>query len=125
LEGFMKGFIDLVFESGGRYYVVDYKSNWLGATQDDYGRERLELAITAHDYDLQYLIYSVAVHRLLGARIPGYDYETHFGGVAYLFLRGIDPDIDPDKGVFRDRPAADLIDTLDRYFGPGQEAARC
>jgi len=124
-HGFMKGFVDLVFESGGRYYVVDYKSNWLGDTPGDYRRERLELAISGHDYDLQYLIYTVAVHRLLRARIPGYDYATHFGGVAYLFLRGIDPDIDPDNGVYRDRPAADLIDTLDRYFGSGQEDAIC
>ncbi|MEA3412411.1 MAG: exodeoxyribonuclease V subunit beta [Pseudomonadota bacterium] len=123
--GFMKGFIDLVFESGGRYYVVDYKSNWLGSDLDDYRRKRLEIAITGHDYDLQYLIYTVALHRLLRTRIPEYDYETHFGGVAYLFLRGIDPDTDPDSGVFRDRPNPGLVASLDRYLGAERNDPSC
>jgi exodeoxyribonuclease V beta subunit len=118
VRGFMKGFIDLVFEAGGRFYIVDYKSNWLGNSAADYRPQRLYEAMARDDYYLQYLIYSVAVHRYLRLRLADYDYDSHFGGVFYLFLRGMHPDA-PDNGVFRDRPEKNLIEALDRYLDSG------
>ena len=113
LNGLFKGFIDLVFEHEGRYFVVDYKSNWLGAEAGAYTRAAMEAAVLAKRYDLQYVLYSLAVHRLLKARLPDYSYERHFGGALYLFLRGCDP---AGHGVFVERPSAALIETLDLLF---------
>jgi exodeoxyribonuclease V beta subunit len=117
VRGFMKGFIDLVFEADGRFYLVDYKSNWLGASAEAYGQEAVTAAMGRDSYYLQYLIYAVALHRYLGSRLPDYDYERHFGGVFYLFLRGMDPRLGPDYGVFRDRPSRQLVEALDGYMG--------
>jgi len=118
-RSFMKGYIDLVCEHDGRYYLIDYKSNWLGPTQADYGLTQVAEAMAARDYHLQYLIYTVALHRYLGARLPDYDYERHFGGVYYLFLRGMDPEQGSRSGVFHDRPSRALIEGLDRYLRTG------
>ncbi|GBC62046.1 exodeoxyribonuclease V subunit beta [Desulfonema ishimotonii] len=114
VQGFMKGFIDMVFRSGDRFYVVDWKSNFLGGTVPDYGPAALKRSMTDAFYVLQYHIYTLALHRYLGRRMPGYEYEKHFGGVFYLFLRGIDPAQGPDFGVFRDRPSPELIRGLER-----------
>ncbi len=116
VHGFMKGFIDLVFECDGKFYVADYKNNWLGPAAEDYQAGKLTAAMTEEGYTLQYLLYSVAVHRYLRSRLPDYRYETHFGGVFYLFLRGMDPALGPQCGVFWDRPEAALIEALDQYF---------
>ncbi|MEZ4278372.1 MAG: UvrD-helicase domain-containing protein, partial [Myxococcota bacterium] len=89
LAGHLRGFIDAVFCDGERYFVVDYKSNHLGARQADYLPERLVQPMIESDYVLQYLLYTVAVDRHLASRIVGYDYERHFGGAFYLFLRGL------------------------------------
>jgi exodeoxyribonuclease V beta subunit len=70
-------------------------------------------------YDLQYLIYTVALHRYLGQRVADYDYATHFGGVFYLFVRGMNPARGADCGVFRDRPSPSLVAALDRYLAVG------
>lgn len=115
-EGFMHGFIDLVFTYEGRYYVADYKSNWLGPNAAAYTRDKLTEAINSHGYALQYLIYSVALHRQLQLRLPDYHYDTHFGGVYYLFLRGMNPHQGPGAGVYHDRPAYQLIQQLDELF---------
>jgi len=111
IEGYMKGFIDLVFEADGRYYLLDWKSNWLGNAYADYAPDRLIAAMAREHYYLQYLIYTVALHRYLKQRLPSYDYETHFGGVYYLFLRGIAPK--KKTGIFWDRPSFELIEALD------------
>jgi exodeoxyribonuclease V beta subunit len=120
LRGYMKGVIDLVFEVEGRFYLVDYKSNWLGAEPAAYQPERLAEAMAREAYVLQYLIYTVALHRYLGLRAPDYDYERHFGGVFYLFLRGMDPARGAECGVFHDRPAAPLVTALDTLMGPSR-----
>jgi len=86
-EGYMKGFIDLVFRHEGRWYIVDWKSNWL----EDYGPAALEAAMQAHRYDLQQRIYAAALQRALALREPQHDWEAGFGGVFYLFLRGMRP----------------------------------
>ncbi|SEH08539.1 exodeoxyribonuclease V subunit beta [Candidatus Venteria ishoeyi] len=117
LEGFMMGFIDLVFEWQGRFYLVDYKSNRLGEDIADYHQDRLLAAMQEKHYLLQYHIYTVALHRYLQQRIADYHYDTHFGGVYYLFLRGMRPDLGADYGIFQDRPELELIEQLSEYFG--------
>lgn len=111
VEGFMRGFIDLLFRFKDRYYLVDWKSNWLGNQPANYEGEGMKRAMLEHNYYLQYHLYTVAVDLFLERRLPGYHYETHFGGVYYLFLRGIDGN-DPSRGIFRDRPAAKTIRSL-------------
>lgn len=119
VSGFMKGFIDCVFACDGRYVLIDYKSNWLGVALDDYTPDQLTTVIARERYFLQYLIYTVVVHRLLRLRVPGYDYERHFGGVYYLFLRGMDPRRGASTGVFADRPSRALVEALDALMGKG------
>ncbi len=117
--GFMRGFVDLVFEHQGRWYVVDYKSNHLGDTFAGYAPARLALAMAEHHYFLQYHIYCVALHRYLDYRLQDYDFERHFGGVYYLFLRGMSPATGSQRAVFRDRPSADMIAGLSDLLGGG------
>ena len=116
LEGLMIGFIDLVFHYQGRYYLADYKSNHLGNHNADYTPDRLQKAMLEHRYDLQYLIYTLALHRFLGQRIHDYSYENHFGGALYLFLRGMDPKQPAGTGVVSNRVPFALIDQMDHCF---------
>ncbi|MFZ4534900.1 exodeoxyribonuclease V subunit beta [Propionivibrio sp.] len=113
LNGMLKGFIDLVFEHDGRYYVADYKSNWLGPDDAAYTPEALCEAILYARYDLQYVLYIFALHRLLKARLPDYDYDRHVGGAVYVFLRGLHA---PGQGLHTDRPPRALIEALDELF---------
>ena len=117
LSGLMKGFVDLVIRVDGRFYILDYKSNHLGDGLDDYGPAGLARAMLQHGYHLQYLIYTVALHRYLRRRLPGYDYDQAIGGVCYLFLRGMRPTAGPERGVFATRAPRALIEDLDRLFG--------
>ncbi len=121
LEGMLKGFIDLVFTYQGKYYVLDYKSNHLGDAQTDYHCEAIETVMIDHRYELQYQLYSLALHRFLQNRIPDYDYAQHFGGVYYLFLRGMQPDTGDEYGVYYTRPDAEFIRELDQLFLCGPE----
>jgi exodeoxyribonuclease V beta subunit len=118
-HGFMRGFIDVVFEADGRWWLADYKSNWLGATLEDYAAEGLPAVMARESYFLQYLVYTVVLHRLLALRLPDYDYDRHVGGVLYLFLRGMDPERGHACGVFHDRPSRALIEALDAWIGEG------
>ena len=117
LRGYLHGFIDLVFESEGRYYVLDWKSNHLGYSREDYRAERVAGAMQEHGYYLQAALYSIAVHRYLAQRVTGYDYERHFGGVFYLFVRGVRPGwLDADGaplGTWFHRPSASILASLD------------
>ena len=110
LNGMFKGFIDLVFEHEGRYYVVDYKSNWLGADEQAYTLDAMSTAVASHRYDLQYVFYVLALHRHLRLRLADYDYDTHLGGALYLFLRA------PGAGQYLARPDRALIEKLDALF---------
>lgn len=120
LLGLMQGFIDLTVEAGGRYWIIDYKSNDLGRQAADYAPAALSRAVRHGHYDLQYLIYLVALHRHLGRTLPGYDPERHLGGAQYLFLRGLDGE-SAATGVFVDTPPAGFIVALDSLFS-GREA---
>jgi exodeoxyribonuclease V beta subunit len=122
IEGFLKGFVDLVFEYDGRYYLADWKSNYLGRRADDYGRESLANVMAEETYILQYLLYTVALHQYLGTRIPDYHYGRYFGGVFYLFLRGIHPDLGPEYGIYHDVPSADLIYEMSRLLVNSKKA---
>ncbi|MES9906162.1 MAG: exodeoxyribonuclease V subunit beta [Sedimenticola sp.] len=121
VSGLMKGFIDLIVEHDGRFYIVDYKSNHLGNRPEDYDQDALQEAVSHHRYDLQYLIYTLALHRYLQLRLGDYDYERHFGGVYYLFLRGMRPGM--PYGIFHDRPDAELVGRLDELFASGGRVA--
>lgn len=114
LVQFTHGYIDLVFRWQGRYYVVDYKTNTLGDTADDYSLEAMSNAMDQHRYDLQYHLYALAMDRYLDSHLTAYDSREHFGGVLYLFLRGMAWSDDPDdqRGVFTARPSDDW---LERY----------
>ncbi len=114
LNGMLKGFIDLVFEHDGSYYVADYKSNWLGVDDEAYTAEAMREAVLEKRYDLQYALYLLALHRLLKARLRGaYDYDRHIGGAVYLFLRGL---AGPAGGLHLEKPPRMLIEALDALF---------
>ncbi|MGL4858500.1 MAG: PD-(D/E)XK nuclease family protein, partial [Enterobacteriaceae bacterium] len=120
VTGMLKGFIDLVFRWQGRYYLLDYKSNWLGSDEQAYSQSALERAMCEHHYDLQYQIYTLALHRLLRQRLPDYDYQRHFGGVFYLFLRGMTAE-KQGQGIFYCRPSWQLVQGMDQLFS-GEES---
>jgi exodeoxyribonuclease V beta subunit len=113
MAGYFHGVIDLLCEQEGRYYVVDWKSNLLGATDADYTQERMQAELDANHYTLQYHLYLVAVHRLLRSRIEDYDYDRHMGGAAFVFLRGAHH---ATRGVVFDRPARARIEALERWI---------
>jgi len=117
LSGYLRGFIDAVFCDGERWFVVDYKSNHLGSRQRDYFPDRLVAPMIDHDYVLQYLLYTVALHRHLAARLADYDYERHFGGAYYLFLRGMAESHPPGCGIFFDRPEAGIVGRVSALLG--------
>ena len=114
LQGMMHGFIDLIFEYGGRFFVADYKSNHLGDDLENYHQQAMLDANQHHYYDLQYLIYSLALHRYLGQRMPNYDPAQHFGGVYYLYLRGMSPKA--ATGIFATAISIEELNQLDRLF---------
>jgi len=110
LEGFLKGYVDLIFEHAGRWYVVDYKTNHLGDHLDEYGPRALGREMAESHYVLQYHLYTLALHRYLGHWQKGYDYERHFGGVYYLFIKGMRPGA--TTGVFFEKPPLARLDAL-------------
>ena len=119
LSGMMHGFIDLIFQHQGKYYVSDYKSNYLGEQLSDYHHDALLIDIEKHHYDLQYLIYSLALHRKLKQVLSDYDFELHFGGVYYFYLRGMTDDAayaDKHYGIYYRKITADEIEQLDNLF---------
>ncbi|MGH8156263.1 MAG: PD-(D/E)XK nuclease family protein, partial [Rhodanobacteraceae bacterium] len=115
LHGMLTGVMDLVFEHDGRYHLIDYKTNLLPAYHADALRE----AVAAHDYDLQYLLYVLALHRWLRRMLPDYAYDAHLGEVYYLFVR----DLDAGRGVHRDRPSRVLVEAMDALFDAREEVA--
>lgn len=121
IHGLFKGFIDLVFVHEGRYFVADYKSNYLGDDPDNYLPERIAEDIAKHRYDMQYSLYLLALHRHLRARLANYDPEQHLGGAVYLYLRGWDGE---GRGVHIERPDFALIEALDKLFAGADQATQ-
>ncbi|TFH73595.1 exodeoxyribonuclease V subunit beta [Gammaproteobacteria bacterium LSUCC0112] len=116
LNGMIKGFIDLVFLDKGQYYVADWKSNYLGPTDAHYTREAIQTEVLDKRYDVQYAIYLLALHRLLGSRLVDYDYEKHVGGAVYFFLRGWQS---ASQGLLVDKPPRAFMDALNQLFLTG------
>jgi exodeoxyribonuclease V beta subunit len=124
LRGFVKGFIDMIVEHDGRFWVVDWKSNHLGDTPDDYAAAPLDEAMASHAYHLQALLYVVALHRYLRLRLADYDYDRHIGGYLYLFVRGVRPGWQHGEdaaGVHARRPDYALVVALDALMDGGAQ----
>ena len=114
LKGMMHGYIDLIYQWQGRYYVVDYKSTWLGDRLGDYNDTALTESVHASFYDLQYLLYTLALHRYLRTRLPDYDPAQHLGGVQYLYLRGMTQG--QTTGIYHRDPDLTALHALDTLF---------
>jgi len=114
LEGIMNGKMDLFFEHDGLFYILDWKSNFLGDSLDFYSREVLNEVMLENNYHLQYLIYTIAAKKYLEQRLPYFDYEKHFGGVIYLFIRGLRKD--SNSGTFVCKPALNRIEELENVL---------
>ncbi len=114
-RGWLKGYIDLVFAHDGRFYLADWKSNRLGSHTGAYGPGVLDAAMASHHYTLQLHLYTLALHRYLRWRLPDYDFDRHFGGVFYFFLRGLEPD-QPELGLVTRRPSRATIEALDLWL---------
>lgn len=123
LNGMLKGFVDLTVHYQGKYFVVDYKSNYLGDTEDDYQSSKLHRAMDEHDYHLQLILYTLALHRWLSIRLPDYHYDTHMGGAYYLFLRGMNKDL-LGNGIYFNLPNKMLIEELDALFNNQHKLAK-
>ncbi len=120
LEGLVTGKIDLIYVHDGRFHVLDYKSNRLPG----YDADALAAAMDDSEYTLQALLYAVALHRWLRFRLgDGYDYATHFGGIRYLFCRGLDAADPAAPGVHAWLPPRSLIERLDALFATGERPA--
>ncbi len=113
-RGVVTGSIDLVFEHGGKYFVLDWKTNWLGCDETHYDSERVNAEMM--NYHLQHVLYSLALHRYLRQTLTGYSAAKHFGGVIYLFVRGMSPAF-PKRGVFTSRPSQELLEALSEEVG--------
>ncbi len=116
LEGMMHGFIDLIFEHDGKYYVADYKSTHLGNDTAHYGFAQLARNNQHHLYDLQYLLYALALHRYLKNGLQDYQPDQHFGGVFYLYLRGMHPENTQSEGMFYTPVDVTTLNALDNAF---------
>ena len=112
VQGYMKGFMDLVFTYNCKYYLIDWKSNFLGNSIEDYSVAKITEVMHEQCYNFQYHIYITALHMYLLTRMVNYDYDKHFGGVLYIFLRGVDAEKGPEYGVFFDRPSIQTIKRL-------------
>ncbi len=117
LQKFLRGYIDLVFEWEGRWYVADYKSNSL----TDYSSGEVSEAVQRHHYVLQGLLYSAAAQRYLRQRLPDFDPNTHWGGACFLFVRGMRGPEAPGSGVFFDPHSPALLEALETWLGGGDE----
>ena len=119
LEGLMTGLIDLTYRHDGKWYVLDYKSNRLPG----YDAAHLAQAMAHGEYDLQALIYTLALHRWLRFRLGDrYDYARDFGGIRYLFCRGLDAGSSTSPGIHAQRFAPELVHALDALFGRAEGA---
>lgn len=120
LRGHLVGFIDLVCCWQGRWFVLDYKTNALGTTVEAFTPERIQESMLSSHYVLQYHLYVLAVHRWLRTRVPGYRYDTHFGGALYLYVRAMGEGLPAGSGVFAHRPTNALVEQMDQMFRGGE-----
>lgn len=119
-SGYISGFIDMVFRVGEKYYIIDWKTNHLGYKEEDYKRENLSTAMEYNYYHLQYFLYSEALKRFLELRLEDYSDEKNWGGVFYLFTRGIR--IGSDNGIYYDNLNSELFNSFSNIFKIGEES---
>lgn len=119
VHGWLRGFMDLVFVWEGKFYVLDWKSNYLGANLADYHQSAMAEAMFSHGYTLQSLIYCIALHRYLEQRLPNYDPATHLGGSVYLFIRGVRPNTGT-QGMYVWQPDWELLQASNALLGKGK-----
>jgi exodeoxyribonuclease V beta subunit len=133
-RGFLTGSIDLVFQWQERWWVVDWKSNWLGRRDgqgqvlscgpNDYHQAAMAKLMASSHYPLQAHLYLVALHRYLHWRLPGYNPQHHLGGYAYVFLRGVPGPVERPEagvpGVLVDSPPLQRLLALDALLREGQ-----
>ncbi len=117
-NGYLKGLVDLIFRANGKYYVLDWKSNKLSGRTEGFGDKEIEKEMLTHHYVLQYHLYVVAVHRFLHSRMKDYSYERNFGGVYYLFLRGMN--VGSENGIYFDLPDLETVRILENFLVPGK-----
>ncbi|CAL4323185.1 exodeoxyribonuclease V subunit beta [Buchnera aphidicola] len=115
IKGMLHGTIDLIFYWKKKYYLMDYKSNWLGEDNSFYTIKNIKHEILKNNYDLQYQLYSLALHRYLKIKIKKYSFIKHFGGIFYIFLRGMEKK-SKNSGVFFHQPNISFITELDNLF---------
>ncbi len=126
VRGFVRGFIDLVFRLGNRFYFVDWKSNFLGASIEKYDQASLTRAMADGHYILQYHLYTLALNQYLRLRLPDYEYERDFGAVFYIFLRGVDPEKGQEYGVYRARPDGGwIVRMTEKLIGKEEGIVNC
>ena len=116
LRGYLKGFIDLVFRHQGKWYIADYKSNYLGKNYTDYAPEHLRESMMHKHYVLQYHVYALALHRHLQQRMTNYQYKDVFGGAFYFYIKGMTPEQGSNSGVYFERPSEEMVLDLDALF---------
>ncbi|MBR6471886.1 MAG: UvrD-helicase domain-containing protein [Victivallales bacterium] len=115
-QGFLLGFMDLVFRHDGFFYIIDWKSNSLGNDIANFTADGIRMEMAKHGYFFQYMLYAAVLHQYLKSRLgDSYSWERNFGGVRYFFLRGITAQ--SDAAVFEDRPAETLLDEFSRTLG--------
>lgn len=122
IDGYLNGFIDLIVEFEGKFYIMDYKTNYLGNDPENYSMEIMHQEMSHHSYGLQFTLYTLAVHQYLKTRLPEYDYETHFGGIKYLFVRGMNGH-SAEHGIYSYRPKLELILALESLIRDQHYAA--
>lgn len=120
-QGIVKGFIDVVIEANDKYYVVDYKSNYIGLEFGDYNQAALHENMVEHHYHLQALIYILALHRFLQQRVPNYQFKQHIGGAIYFYLRGMNAT--DDTGIVLVDVKEDVVRYLDNALRKSAEEA--
>ncbi|TRO66959.1 UvrD-helicase domain-containing protein [Christiangramia sabulilitoris] len=120
-SGLLNGFIDLLLKHNGKYYILDWKSNYLGDHLSYYdGEEKMREAMNEGNYHLQYFIYSMALKNYLEQRLPNFNYERDFGGVIYIYLRGARAG--KNTGIYTNKPTLEQVETLESLFRKEQLA---
>ncbi len=111
IEGIMNGKMDLFFMIQGKYYLLDWKSNYLGESIEDYSADKVSIAMSENNYHLQYHIYTLAAKKYLTHCIADFDYDVDFGGVIYIFLRGVR--VGKNSGLFLHKPSKEIIERME------------
>ncbi|MDK9793293.1 exodeoxyribonuclease V subunit beta [Vibrio sp. D431a] len=114
VSGLLKGFIDLTFQHQGKFYVLDWKSNYLGGSPEFYHQEALQESMADHRYDLQCVLYAVALHKFLKSKLQNYNFEDHMGGALYIFLRGIEDGT--NNGIYYSLPPKEFVEELEKIL---------